>query len=55
MSLRFTSVPPVVDVRTISCIDPFGYLWEFSHPVAGDQPADSFTAAHDAWFGDDAT
>jgi uncharacterized glyoxalase superfamily protein PhnB len=37
--------------RVFECIDPFGYLWEFSQPIPGEEPSDSFGAAHDAWFG----
>jgi uncharacterized glyoxalase superfamily protein PhnB len=41
--------------RVFECIDPFGYLWEFSQPIPGEGPSDSFKAAHDAWFGEDST
>jgi uncharacterized glyoxalase superfamily protein PhnB len=37
--------------RVFECIDPFGYVWEFSQPIPGAEPPDSFAAAHDAWFG----
>ncbi len=31
------------------------YVWEFSQPIPGEGPSDSFKAAHDAWFGDGST
>jgi hypothetical protein len=31
-------------------LDPHGYQWELSEPVAGDQPADSLEAARASWF-----
>jgi uncharacterized glyoxalase superfamily protein PhnB len=39
--------------RVFECIDPFGYVWEFSQPIPGDPPADSLAAVREAWFGAD--
>jgi hypothetical protein len=36
--------------RVLECLDPHGYQWELSEPVAGDQPADSLEAARASWF-----
>jgi len=41
--------------RVFECIDPFGYLWEFSQPVSGGAPADGFAATQEAWFGEGGT
>jgi catechol 2,3-dioxygenase-like lactoylglutathione lyase family enzyme len=38
--------------RVFECLDPFGYLWEFSHPIAGTTPpADGLAAVRASWFG----
>jgi catechol 2,3-dioxygenase-like lactoylglutathione lyase family enzyme len=38
--------------RVFECIDPFGYLWEFSHPIAGTAPpGDGLAAVRASWFG----
>ena len=36
--------------RVFECFDPFGYQWEFSHPIAGTPPADGFAAVRASWF-----
>jgi catechol 2,3-dioxygenase-like lactoylglutathione lyase family enzyme len=41
--------------RVFECVDPFGYVWEFSQPIPGEPPSDGFAATHDAWFRDNAT
>jgi uncharacterized glyoxalase superfamily protein PhnB len=34
------------------CVDPFGYQWEFSHPIAGTTPpANGLAAVRASWFG----
>jgi uncharacterized glyoxalase superfamily protein PhnB len=38
--------------RVFECIDPFGYVWEFSHPSEGEPPADELAAVKESWFGD---
>lgn len=37
--------------RVFACLDPFGYEWEFSHPIAGMEPADATSAVRASWFG----
>jgi uncharacterized glyoxalase superfamily protein PhnB len=37
--------------RVFECIDPFGYQWEFSQPIAGKEPADWRVAVQASWFG----
>jgi uncharacterized glyoxalase superfamily protein PhnB len=37
--------------RVFECIDPFGYVWEFSQPIAGREPADWSAAVQESWFG----
>jgi uncharacterized glyoxalase superfamily protein PhnB len=37
--------------RDFECIDPFGYLWEFSQPIADAEPADGLAATQASWFG----
>jgi uncharacterized glyoxalase superfamily protein PhnB len=37
--------------RVFECVDPFGYVWEFSQPIAGGEPADGFAAVQEQWFG----
>ncbi|WP_432994588.1 VOC family protein [Dactylosporangium sp. CA-233914] len=37
--------------RVFECVDPFGYVWEFSQPIADGQPADGFAAVQENWFG----
>lgn len=37
--------------RVFECIDPFGYLWEFSQPIADAEPADGLAATQASWFG----
>ena len=36
--------------RVFECLDPHGYQWELSEPVAGDPPTDSLEAARASWF-----
>jgi uncharacterized glyoxalase superfamily protein PhnB len=36
--------------RIFSCLDPFGYEWEFSHPL-DDVPDDPTAAVQRNWFG----
>jgi len=36
--------------RVFECVDPFGYVWEFSQPIADGQPADGFAAVQEQWF-----
>jgi catechol 2,3-dioxygenase-like lactoylglutathione lyase family enzyme len=36
--------------RIFSCLDPFGYEWEFSHPLDS-VPDDPTAAVHRNWFG----
>jgi hypothetical protein len=38
-------------VRVFVCIDPFGYEWEFSQPIAEMEPADGTAAVQESWFG----
>jgi uncharacterized glyoxalase superfamily protein PhnB len=40
--------------RVFECIDPFGYQWEFSHPIAEASTADGLAAVQASWFGDPA-
>jgi uncharacterized glyoxalase superfamily protein PhnB len=37
--------------RVFSCLDPFGYEWEFSHPIAGAEAEDGTEAVRASWFG----
>jgi uncharacterized glyoxalase superfamily protein PhnB len=37
--------------RVFECIDPYGYVWEFSTPIADAAPADGLAAARESWFG----
>jgi uncharacterized glyoxalase superfamily protein PhnB len=37
--------------RVFACLDPFGYEWEFSHPLEGMAPADGLAAVQRSWFG----
>jgi uncharacterized glyoxalase superfamily protein PhnB len=37
--------------RVFACLDPFGYEWEFSHPIAGVEPAAGTAAVQASWFG----
>jgi uncharacterized glyoxalase superfamily protein PhnB len=37
--------------RVFECIDPFGYLWEISQPVAALSPDDAVDAVKNEWFG----
>jgi uncharacterized glyoxalase superfamily protein PhnB len=39
--------------RVFECVDPFGYVWEFSQPIPGRDQVDGFEAARDSWFGAD--
>jgi uncharacterized glyoxalase superfamily protein PhnB len=36
--------------RVFECTDPFGYVWEFSTPIEGEQPDDGFAAVGAKWF-----
>ncbi|MBE1492824.1 VOC family protein [Plantactinospora soyae] len=36
--------------RVFECVDPFGYVWEFSQPIADGQPDDGFAAVREKWF-----
>jgi uncharacterized glyoxalase superfamily protein PhnB len=38
-------------VRVFVCLDPFGYEWEFSQPIAEMEPADGTAAVQESWFG----
>jgi uncharacterized glyoxalase superfamily protein PhnB len=37
-------------VRVFTCLDPFGYEWEFSVPIPGMAPADGSAAVQASWF-----
>jgi uncharacterized glyoxalase superfamily protein PhnB len=37
--------------RVFACLDPFGYEWEFSHPIAEMEAADATSAVQERWFG----
>jgi uncharacterized glyoxalase superfamily protein PhnB len=37
--------------RVVACLDPFGYEWEFSHPVPGLESVDGTAAVQANWFG----
>jgi uncharacterized glyoxalase superfamily protein PhnB len=37
--------------RVFACIDPFGYEWEFSHPIPGAAVEDGLAAVQASWFG----
>jgi uncharacterized glyoxalase superfamily protein PhnB len=37
--------------RVFECVDPFGYQWEFSQPVAEATTGDGLAAVQAAWFG----
>jgi hypothetical protein len=39
-------------LRVFECLDPFGYLWELSQPIADTGTADGLAATREAWFGD---
>ncbi|MEV4631605.1 VOC family protein [Micromonospora sp. NPDC049523] len=36
--------------RVFECVDPYGYVWEFSQPLAEGIPEDSFAAVRANWF-----
>jgi uncharacterized glyoxalase superfamily protein PhnB len=38
--------------RVFEFIDPFGYLWEISQPIAQTTGGDPFEAVRQSWFGD---
>jgi uncharacterized glyoxalase superfamily protein PhnB len=38
--------------RVFSCVDPFGFEWEFTVPIPGAEPADGRAAVRDQWFGE---
>jgi uncharacterized glyoxalase superfamily protein PhnB len=38
--------------RVFSCLDPFGYEWEFSTPIPGAEASDGTAAVQKSWFGD---
>ena len=38
--------------RIFECIDPFGYVWEFSTPLPGAEGVDGFAAVRENWFGE---
>jgi uncharacterized glyoxalase superfamily protein PhnB len=38
--------------RLFTCLDPFGYEWKFSVPIAGTEAAEGTDAARESWFGD---
>jgi uncharacterized glyoxalase superfamily protein PhnB len=52
-SCDITSEPRVEPYgdRVFECIDPFGYLWEISQPVAEVAADDSVNALREVWFG----
>lgn len=37
--------------RVFECVDPYGYLWEISQPVAAVDVDDAVNAVRDEWFG----
>jgi uncharacterized glyoxalase superfamily protein PhnB len=37
--------------RAFACLDPFGYEWEFSHPIPGMESVDGTAAVQVSWFG----
>lgn len=37
--------------RVFECLDPYGYLWEFSMPIAEQEPEQAIAATSDEWFG----
>jgi uncharacterized glyoxalase superfamily protein PhnB len=37
--------------RIFSCLDPFGYEWEFSHPIAELSADEGLAAVQAKWFG----
>jgi uncharacterized glyoxalase superfamily protein PhnB len=37
--------------RVFSCLDPFGYEWEFSHPIAEISAEEGTAAVRASWFG----
>lgn len=39
--------------QVFECADPFGYVWEFSQPIAELALDDALTATRAQWFGDD--
>jgi uncharacterized glyoxalase superfamily protein PhnB len=36
--------------RVFSCLDPFGYEWELTHPIAEMSPAEGTAAVRASWF-----
>jgi catechol 2,3-dioxygenase-like lactoylglutathione lyase family enzyme len=38
-------------VRVFACLDPFGYEWEFSQPIADLDSVDGTAAVQESWFG----
>jgi uncharacterized glyoxalase superfamily protein PhnB len=36
--------------RVFECVDPFGFVWEMSHPVEAVSVEDATNAARDEWF-----
>jgi uncharacterized glyoxalase superfamily protein PhnB len=39
--------------RVFTCLDPFGYEWEFTVPIPGATPPDGTAAVRERWFGAD--
>jgi uncharacterized glyoxalase superfamily protein PhnB len=37
--------------RVFTCLDPFGYEWEFLQPIADVDTADGLAAVRESWFG----
>lgn len=37
--------------QVFECIDPFGYVWEFSCPIGGTTAKDGLAAVQESWFG----
>jgi uncharacterized glyoxalase superfamily protein PhnB len=39
--------------RVFTCLDRFGFEWEFTVPIPGARPADGTVAVREQWFGAD--
>jgi uncharacterized glyoxalase superfamily protein PhnB len=37
--------------RVFTCLDPFGYEWEFTHPIAQMSATEGTAAVRESWFG----
>ena len=38
--------------RVFSCLDPFGYEWEFTVPIPGAEVEDALESTRSSWFGE---